>query len=82
MRTTTLLRRRRIILTAALVGIAALATACLPLSPNGVSTGPVQVDIGGGRAARPIDFPDPFITKFGEHLLRLLDQLERHAASR
>jgi beta-xylosidase len=48
----------------AFVAVAALATACLPLSPDGNSTGPVQVDIGGGRGTRAIDFPDPFITKF------------------
>jgi hypothetical protein len=58
-------RGRRALLAAAFVAVAALATACLPLSPNGVGTGPVQVDIGGGRGTRPIDFPDPFITKFG-----------------
>ena len=48
-----------------MLAVAALATACLPLSPNGSSTGPVQVDVGGGRGVRPIDFPDPFIAKFG-----------------
>jgi beta-xylosidase len=35
------------------------------LAPNGGSTAPVQVDIGGGRGTRAIDFPDPFIAKFG-----------------
>jgi hypothetical protein len=48
----------------AFVAVVLLATACLPLSPNGVSTAPVQVDIGSGRGTRPIDFPDPFIAKF------------------
>jgi len=64
-RTAQQLRRRRTLLIGAVLAVAALATACLPLSPNGSSTGPVQVDIGGGRGARPIDFPDPFIAKFG-----------------
>jgi hypothetical protein len=50
---------------AAFVAVAALATACLPLSPNGASSAPVQVDVGGGRGTRAIDFPDPFIAKFG-----------------
>ena len=65
MHTTAPLRRRRILLTAAFVVVAALATACLPLSPNGLPTGPVQVNIGP-KGSRPIDFPDPFITKFGD----------------
>src|SRR2546423_3628173 len=48
----------------AFAGIAVLATACLPAAPNGASTGPVLVNVGGA-GNRPIDFPDPFITKFG-----------------
>jgi beta-xylosidase len=55
-------RPRRALL--ALAAVALLTTACLPLSPNGAPTGPVQVDIGA-RGSRPIDFPDPFIAKFG-----------------
>jgi beta-xylosidase len=58
------LRNRSARLALAAVSVAVLASACLPLSPNGLPTNPVQVNIGA-RGSRPIDFPDPFITKFG-----------------
>jgi beta-xylosidase len=53
-----------LLLAVAAVAVAVLATACLPAAPTGVATGPVQVNIGA-RGSRPIDFADPFITKFG-----------------
>lgn len=58
------LRIRRISLVVASLAVALLVTACLPPASNGASTNPVLVNVGpaGGR---PIDFPDPFITKFG-----------------
>jgi beta-xylosidase len=59
-----LLRRRGARLALAALTVAVLASACLPVASTGNTTGPVMVDIGGGRT-RPIDFPDPFITKFG-----------------
>jgi beta-xylosidase len=49
----------------AFVAVAVLATACLPPAYNGVATGPVLVNVGA-KGSRPIDFPDPFIAKFGD----------------
>jgi hypothetical protein len=63
MRITTIRPRTALVVAAACVAL--LASACMPLSPNGGSTAPVQVEIGGGRGTRAIDFPDPFIAKFG-----------------
>jgi beta-xylosidase len=59
-----LFRNRRTHLAVAFAAVAVLATACLPPASNGASTGPVLVNVGGA-GNRPIDFPDPFITKFG-----------------
>jgi beta-xylosidase len=57
------LRNRSARLALAAVAVAVLASACIP-APNGSTTGPVLVNIGP-KGTRPIDFPDPFITKFG-----------------
>ena len=46
------------------VAVAVLASACLPAASNGNTTGAVLVNVGS-KGNRPIDFPDPFITKFG-----------------
>lgn len=48
-----------------LVLIASLAAGCLPLASNGNSVGPVLVNVGA-KGDRPIDFPDPFVAKFGD----------------
>jgi beta-xylosidase len=59
-----LLRSRRTHLAIAFVTVALLASACLPAAPNGTTVGPVLVNVGNA-GKRPIDFPDPFIAKFG-----------------
>ena len=64
MRIQALLRSRSLLLATALATVALLATACLPAAQNGNTVGPVLVNVGAA-GNRPIDFPDPFITKFG-----------------
>ena len=64
MRTPRYLRSRSARLALAALTVGLLVTACLPPAAPGVSTGPVMVNIGS-QGSRPIDFPDPFIAKFG-----------------
>ena len=65
MRIRHLLRSRRALLALAFGAVAVLATACLPPAATGTATGgPILVNVGAA-GNRPIDFPDPFIAKFG-----------------
>ena len=64
MRIPQFLRGRSARLALAVIAVAVVAGACLPPASNGNTTGPVLVNIGS-KGNRPIDFPDPFITKFG-----------------
>ncbi len=57
--------RRAVQLGIVLAAAALVLTACLPPASNGASTGPVLVNVGA-RGNQPIDFPDPFITRFGD----------------